>query len=122
MHTYQRLLRALALSVVLTALLVITLAHPARAESASGTVDGSANFPVEFNDCVESIGVTLVPTESVRAYVPHQFILAGEGQPITPLVHAVCLISKTSLPISLKTSSSTNCRAKRIPKPPGRKP
>ena len=86
MHTYQRLLRALALSVVLTALLVITLAHPARAESASGTVDGSANFPVEFNDCVESIGVTLVPTASVRAYVPHQFILAGEGQPITPLV------------------------------------
>lgn len=54
--------------------------------TASASSDHSANFPVEFADCVESIGVSLVPTASVRAYVPHQFILAGEGQPITPLV------------------------------------
>lgn len=44
------------------------------------------SFGVEFSDCVESIGVTLVPTASARAYVPNQFILAGEGQPVTPLV------------------------------------
>jgi hypothetical protein len=44
------------------------------------------DFAVEFSDCVESIGVTLVPTANARAYVPHQFILAGEGQPVTPLV------------------------------------
>ena len=44
------------------------------------------NFGVEFGDCVESIGVTLVPTASARAYVPNQFVLAGEGQPVTPLV------------------------------------
>jgi hypothetical protein len=43
-------------------------------------------FGVAFTDCVESIGVTLAPTASVRAYVPDQFILAGEGQPVTPLV------------------------------------
>jgi len=46
----------------------------------------SPGFGVEFTDCVESIGVALVPTASARAYVPNQFILAGEGQPVTPLV------------------------------------
>jgi hypothetical protein len=35
---------------------------------------------------MESIGVTLVSTELARAYVPAEFILAGEGQPVTPLV------------------------------------
>jgi len=54
--------------------------------TASASPDHSANFPVEFTGCVESIGVTLVPTASARLYVPHQFILAGDGQPVTPLV------------------------------------
>lgn len=44
------------------------------------------DFTVEFTDCVESIGVTLVSTSSARTYVPNQFILAGEGGPVTPLV------------------------------------
>ena len=43
-------------------------------------------FGIDFGDCVESIGVTLVPTSAARTYVPSQFILAGEGQPVTPLV------------------------------------
>lgn len=43
-------------------------------------------FAVEFSDCVESIGVTMISTSTARAYVPNQFILAGEGQPVTPLV------------------------------------
>ena len=86
MYTHQRLLSGLALGVALPALMVITFARPARAQSAAGAPDSSANFPVEFTDCVESIGVTLVPTASARVYVPHQFILAGEGQPVTPLV------------------------------------
>jgi hypothetical protein len=47
---------------------------------------GSPGFAVEFTDCVESISVTLVPTASARAWVPNQFLLAGEGQPVTPLV------------------------------------
>jgi hypothetical protein len=48
--------------------------------------NGSPGFAVDFTNCVESIGVTLVPTVSARAYVPDQFILAGDGQPVTPLV------------------------------------
>ncbi|PYS68260.1 MAG: hypothetical protein DMF69_20725, partial [Acidobacteria bacterium] len=47
--------------------------------------DQPTSFAVEFNDCVESIGVTLVSTASVRVYVPHQFIVTGEGQPVTAL-------------------------------------
>ena len=82
MNTHQRLLSGLALSVALAALLAITFARPALAESAAGAPDGLANLPVAFSDCVESIGVTLVPTASARVYVPHQFSLAGEGQPV----------------------------------------
>jgi hypothetical protein len=86
MNTHKRLLSVLALSVALAALLVMTLARPARAESASGSLDGSANFPVELTDCVESIGVTLVSTERARALVPPEFHLVGEAAPVTPLV------------------------------------
>lgn len=86
MKTDQRLLTALALSVALAALLVMTCARPARAESTSVSLDGAANFQVEFTDCVESIGVTLVPTERARALVPPVFHLVGEGAPVTPLV------------------------------------
>jgi hypothetical protein len=46
----------------------------------------ASDFGVEFTDCIESIGVTLVPTANARAYVPQPFILVGEGQPVTPLV------------------------------------
>jgi hypothetical protein len=46
----------------------------------------SSNFAVEFTDCVESIGVTLVPTERARALVPPEFHLVGEAAPVTPLV------------------------------------
>ena len=48
--------------------------------------DGPAGFAAEFSDCVESIGVGLVPTESARALVPVEFHLVGEGGPVTPLV------------------------------------
>ena len=41
---------------------------------------------VAFRDCIESIGVALVATESARALVPPGFVLVGEGQPVTPLV------------------------------------
>ncbi len=41
---------------------------------------------VAFRDCIESIGVALVPTDNARALVPPGFVLAGEGQPVTPLV------------------------------------
>ena len=41
---------------------------------------------VVFRDCIESIGVALVATESARALTPAGFVLVGEGQPVTPLV------------------------------------
>jgi hypothetical protein len=41
---------------------------------------------VAFRDCIESIGVALVPTDGARALVPPGFVLVGEGQPVTPFV------------------------------------
>jgi hypothetical protein len=64
----------------------------AAKSSASGTEfvvaqpDGSANFAVEFTNCVENIGVTLVPTDKARALVPPEFQLVGDSAPVTPLV------------------------------------
>jgi len=71
--------------VMLLVAVLLTVVTP-RVQAASVSMDHPADFPVEFTDCVESIGVTLVSTERARAYVPAQFILAGEGQPVTPLV------------------------------------
>ena len=71
----------LGLSIALVA--VSTVRTDARTLESFNQPSG---FAVDFSDCVESIGVTLVPTASARAHVPSQFILAGEGQPVTPLV------------------------------------
>lgn len=54
-----------------------------------GNGNGNGNnpdFDVEFDDCIESIGVTLVPTAAARALTPSQYILVGEADPVTPLV------------------------------------
>ena len=40
----------------------------------------------EFSDCIESIGVGLVPTAQAEALVPAPFIVVGTGGPMTPLV------------------------------------
>jgi len=45
-----------------------------------------SGFAVEFTGCVESIGVGLVPTAVAQSLLPATFHLAGEGQPVTPLV------------------------------------
>jgi len=59
----------------------------AVAGTAEQVVDNaSSGFPVEFTDCVESIGVGLVPTEHAWTLVPSAFQLVGEGQAVTPLV------------------------------------
>lgn len=80
------MLRRLGLSIALAALMTAaTVGSGIRAQDQQ-TFRDSSNFDVEFSECVESIGVTLVPTASARAYVPEPFILAGEGQPVTPLV------------------------------------
>jgi hypothetical protein len=79
-----RLLRT-GLSTGFAALMIATMGIGIRAREPQPTSKAS-DFAVEFKDCVESIGVTLVPTVSARAYVPQSFVLAGEGQPVTPLV------------------------------------
>src|SRR5205085_2897144 len=83
--TATRALRVL-LSVAFVGVSMSWNAHRARAQAPAPLPNGSADFAVEFTDCVESIGVTLVPTANARGYVPSQFILVGEGQPVTPLV------------------------------------
>jgi len=66
------------------ALFLICLAITGAVEQV--VADGRSGFAVEFSDCVESIGVGLVPTEQARALVPAEFHLVGEGGPVTPLV------------------------------------
>jgi hypothetical protein len=46
----------------------------------------NTDFQVNFSNCVESIGVGLVPTNNAQQYIPAGFILVGAGQPVTPLV------------------------------------
>jgi hypothetical protein len=46
----------------------------------------SQDFQVSFTGCLESIGVGLIPTANARLFVPAEFILAGDGQSVTPLV------------------------------------
>lgn len=54
---------------------------------AFGALPGEpTDFSVSFTHCIESIGVTLVPTANVEPLVPPEFILVGTGQPVTPLV------------------------------------
>jgi hypothetical protein len=88
MNLLRTIAHALGACSIAAIILVATSsnARHASAKTAPALPDNSINFAVEFQDCVESIGVTLVPTERVRLYVPAQFILAGEGQPVTPLV------------------------------------
>lgn len=55
-------------------------------QSEGAPPDQSTSFGVEFTNCVESIGVTLVATDKARALVPSDFHVVGEGAPVTPLV------------------------------------
>ena len=43
-------------------------------------------FAVEFDGCVESIGVALAPTANVLALTPPGFIPVGLGGPVSPIV------------------------------------
>lgn len=54
--------------------------------SARASAHDGEGFAVEFTDCVESIGVGLIPTAQALALVPAEFHLVGEGQPVTPIV------------------------------------
>jgi hypothetical protein len=82
----QCTLNRIGFSIGLAAMLIASTATSRIHAQAQELSDSPSSFAVEFNDCVESIGVTLLPTASVRAYVPQPFVLAGEGQTLTPLV------------------------------------
>lgn len=44
------------------------------------------DLTVNFSNCIESIGVGLVPTANAQALTPDTFTLAGVGTPVTPIV------------------------------------
>src|SRR5678816_938837 len=85
MRTHSLLKRG-TLSIVLVALITATSIGSGIHGRDQEPLKDSSNFDIDFTNCVESIGVTLVPATSARAYVPESFTLAGEGQPVTPLV------------------------------------
>ena len=58
----------------------------ATSDSEQSMTDAAGGFAADLRDCVESIGVGLVPIDGARALVPAPFVLAGEGGPVTPLV------------------------------------
>lgn len=82
----------IAFALVVTAITCSNIfgkAKPAAAERANnftGIIHISQDFQVNFTNCIESIGVGLAPTANIRPLVPAEFILAGDGQPVTPLV------------------------------------
>jgi len=88
MNTRQRFTIALVLVAFVLAVIETTTGASSGSvtQSVGALPDGSANFGVEFTNCVESIGVTLVPTAKARALVPPEFHLVGEAAPVTPLV------------------------------------
>jgi hypothetical protein len=65
---------------------MLVMAGWRAASAGTGPADTTTTRSVEFTNCVETIGVALVPTASARALVPAPFVLAGEGQSVTPLV------------------------------------
>src|SRR5215510_6546532 len=66
--------------------IALFLIGPVFALAPAAVIDDQQDFNVEFTNCVESIGVGLVPTEVVQPLVPAGFHLVGEGQPVTPIV------------------------------------
>jgi hypothetical protein len=49
-------------------------------------VASAHELTVSFEECTESIGVTLAPTAEIRERVPAAYILPGDSAPVTPLV------------------------------------
>jgi hypothetical protein len=79
----------LVASCLVSATILITSLFPAYGGN------GPSDFTVEFTDCVETIGVTLLPTTQVEDLIPSGFHVVGEGLPVTPIVvrSAHCRIS-----------------------------
>ncbi len=69
-----------------SALCIVIGLAAAGVEANASKAEPPSGLTVEFSDCIESIGVALVATDSARALVPSGFVLTGEGTPVTPLV------------------------------------
>jgi hypothetical protein len=76
----------LVLSIALVAVASVCRLSFVKAVHGNSLVAREDSFAVEFSNCVESIGVTLVQTEQARALIPNEFHLVGDGTPLTPLV------------------------------------
>lgn len=74
------------IKIVLCLAVAVLLTAPVFTRRAGAAIDTAQDFNVEFTNCVESIGVGLVPTASVQPLLPSGFHVVGEGQPVTPIV------------------------------------
>ena len=83
MSTFKRSVFLFAIAFLITATTETNRSTQAQSAQSSNQ---SVGFAVEFSNCVETIGVTMVPTARARLFVPNHFILAGEGESLTPLV------------------------------------
>jgi Big-like domain-containing protein len=104
-------------SLAVTFLILATLGSNRHIHAQSPLPGGQLpGFTVEFGDCVESIGVTMVSTSRARRYVPNRFILAGEGQPVTPLVVRTARCNNTAMAdLKGKTSEIVQIGAMIVP-------
>jgi hypothetical protein len=68
------------------AVVLFLISSAVSGPTARACTDVPEAFAVEFTNCIESIGVGLIPTEQAQALVPAAFHLVGEGQPVTPIV------------------------------------
>jgi hypothetical protein len=73
-------------SMLCIAAILFLIGSAVSGPTARAHADVPEAFAVEFTNCVESIGVGLIPTEQAQARVPAEFHLVGEGQPVTPIV------------------------------------
>ncbi len=91
--------------------LACVLVSGCAVEAGGDEVTGEAQqalqaFNVQFSDVVETIGIDLVPTEEARAFVPEEYVLAGEGSPVTPLVVRTAYADGVSVNGGAPTSGS----------------
>lgn len=75
-----------ALSMLIIATFLGASALHSNTALAVPAISGATEFALEFSNCVESIGVTLVSTERARSLIPPDFHLVGDAAPVTPLV------------------------------------
>lgn len=74
---------SLLLASVFTAGCAVEAADPEITAEAQQEIRG---FSLSLTNVVETIGLDLVPTDEADALVPEEFVLAGEGGPVTPIV------------------------------------